>query len=113
MSTTVDAVDLSVYHSSVMAGGSVGRAMYMLELAHKEDAPVPHNHLRTVLFWPWASQEQRERRQISRHKSELEKGCLQGGNVDSNLVNLHYHAEQAEHNILQMLYYIGGTEALQ
>jgi hypothetical protein len=109
--TIIDADELSVYYSSVMAGGSVLRAMHMLELAHKVDAPVPHRHLRTVLFWPWASQEQREHRQKSRHDAEVQQGALLGGNADANLVNLHYHAEQAEHNILTMLYRMGDTQS--
>merc|ERR1712232_1513043 len=37
------------------------------------------------------------------HADEKSQRKLLGGNADSNLVNLHYHAQQAEANILKML----------
>merc|ERR1712087_468900 len=62
-----------------------------------------HQPLRTVGFWPFASQEARDARQKKRHADEKKQHKLLGGNADSNLVNLHYHAQQAETNILKML----------
>lgn len=102
--TVADVDDLSVYYSSVMAAEcSTERIEYLMRLAQDTEAPVPHRRMRTVIFWPWASQEQRDLRQRRRSQLELEQGRLLGGNLDSNLVNLHYHAEQAEHNILNLL----------
>jgi len=101
--TVVDAADLSVYYSSVMAGKSISRTMKIVDLAQSLAQPVPHKPLRIVGFWPYASQEARNLRQKKRHAAELEQQKLLGGNVDANLVNLHFHAQQAESNILKML----------
>jgi hypothetical protein len=101
--TVVDAPLLRVFYSSVMAGAAIDRTMEMLRLAKATTQPVPHCALRIVAFWPWASQEARAVRQTKRHKLEVVGKQLLGGNADSNLVNLHYHAQQAEHNIIELL----------
>ncbi|CAE7447262.1 unnamed protein product [Symbiodinium natans] len=101
--TIVDAPELSVYYSSVMAGAAIDRTMQILELAHSCAAPVAHAPLRVVGFWPCASQEVRHARQRHRHRQERDGERLLGGNVDANLVNLHFHAQQAESNISRML----------
>ncbi|CAK9114463.1 unnamed protein product [Durusdinium trenchii] len=101
--TIVEAKTLPVYYSSVMAGAALDRTMEILELAHSPSKPVPHPPLRVVGFWPYASQEARHARQRNRHRSEKEQQRLLGGNIDSNLVNLHFHAQQAESNITKML----------
>ncbi|CAE7718345.1 unnamed protein product [Symbiodinium microadriaticum] len=101
--TIVDAPELAVYYSSVMAGAAIDRTMQILELAHSSVSPVAHMPLRVVGFWPYASQEARHARQQNRHRQERENKRLLGGNVDANLVNLHFHAQQAESNISRML----------
>jgi len=101
--TIVDAPELAVYYSSVMAGAAIDRTMQILELAHSSVTPVAHMPLRVVGFWPYASQEARHARQQNRHRQERENKRLLGGNVDANLVNLHFHAQQAESNICRML----------
>lgn len=99
----VDASELPVYYSSVMAGKQCARTMRIIDLAQSSTAPVPHAPLRFVGFWPYASQEAREERQKQRFAAEKAEGKLKGGNIDVNLVNLHYHAQQAETNIPKML----------
>ncbi|CAE7033282.1 unnamed protein product [Symbiodinium sp. CCMP2592] len=105
--TIVDAPELAVYYSSVMAGAAIDRTMQILELAHSSVTPVAHMPLRVVGFWPYASQEARHARQQNRHRQERENKRLLGGNVDANLVNLHFHAQQAESNISRRLLSIG------
>lgn len=101
--TTVEAEKLGVYYSSVMAGKAIGRTITILDLAKSSTRPVPHAPRRICGFWPYTSQEGRHSRQYGRAEAEKETGKLQGGNVDSNLVNLHFHAQQAESNIVHML----------
>lgn len=86
-----------------MAGNAISRTMHIVDLARSATTPVPHRPLRTVGFWPYCSQEARDVRQKRRHADEKKQHKLLGGNVDSNLVNLHFHAAQAETNILKML----------
>eukprot|EP00928_Gymnodinium_smaydae_P030546 TRINITY_DN22685_c0_g7_i1.p1 TRINITY_DN22685_c0_g7~~TRINITY_DN22685_c0_g7_i1.p1 ORF type:complete len:301 (-),score=86.35 TRINITY_DN22685_c0_g7_i1:244-1146(-) len=94
---------LGVYYSSVMAGKAIGRTITILDLAKSPTRPVPHEPRRICGFWPYTSQEGRHSRQYGRAEAEKATGKLQGGNVDSNLVNLHFHAQQAESNIVHML----------
>jgi len=101
--TIVDAADLPVYYSSVMAGNAISRTVHIVDLGRSKREPVPHPPLRTVGFWPYTSQEARIARQKKRHADERTNKKLLGGNADSNMVNLHYHASQAEANILNML----------
>merc|ERR1712048_157990 len=85
------------------AGKAMGRAMLILELSHSTTKPVPHKALPFRGFWPFTSQEARFDRQAGRAQAEKDEGKLKGGNLDSNLVDLHYHAQQAETNITKML----------
>lgn len=62
-----------------------------------------HRQLRVVGFWPYAGQEARLARQQLRHRAEREQKRLLGGNIDSNLVNLHFHAQQSEWNLIKLL----------
>lgn len=101
--TTLEAEKMGVYYSSVMAGNAIGRTIDILDLAKSPTRPVPHAPRRICGFWPYTSQEGRHSRQYGRAESERATGKLQGGNLDSNLVNLHFHAQQGESNIVHML----------
>jgi hypothetical protein len=105
--TVVDARELPVYYSSCMAGKAMGRAMMILDLAHDKRRPVPHEALPFVGFWPFTSQEARFERQEGRAQNEKREKKLLGGNLDSNLVDMHYHAQQAETNITKLLGSLG------
>eukprot|EP00928_Gymnodinium_smaydae_P075492 TRINITY_DN5851_c0_g3_i2.p1 TRINITY_DN5851_c0_g3~~TRINITY_DN5851_c0_g3_i2.p1 ORF type:complete len:372 (-),score=54.46 TRINITY_DN5851_c0_g3_i2:49-1164(-) len=101
--TVVDAAELPVYYSSCMAGKAMGRTMMILDLAHSASKPVPHNPLPFRGFWPYTSQEARYDRQAGRADDEKKERKLKGGNLTSNLVDIHYHAQQAELNITRLL----------
>jgi hypothetical protein len=101
--TIVDARELPVFYSSCMAGKAMGRAMLILELSHSDMDPIPHKALPFRGFWPYTSQEARFDRQAGRADEEKKEGKLKGGNLTSNLVDIHYHAQQAETNITKML----------
>jgi len=92
-----------VYYSSCMAGKAMGRAMMILDMAHSETKPIEHKRLPFRGFWPYTSQEARFDRQAGRARKEQEEGKLLGGNLTSNLVDIHYHAQQAETNITKLL----------
>merc|ERR1712176_1088909 len=49
--TIIDAAELSVYYSSVMAGNAISRTMHIVDVARSATYPVPHQPLRTVGFW--------------------------------------------------------------
>eukprot|EP00931_Biecheleriopsis_adriatica_P091454 TRINITY_DN6533_c0_g2_i1.p1 TRINITY_DN6533_c0_g2~~TRINITY_DN6533_c0_g2_i1.p1 ORF type:complete len:758 (+),score=173.38 TRINITY_DN6533_c0_g2_i1:50-2323(+) len=101
--TIIDAEELPVYYSSCMAGKAMGRTMFILELSGSESKPVPHKKRAFRGFWPFTSQEARFERQAGRAEDEKKEGKLKGGNLTSNLVDIHYHAQQAEINIAKML----------
>jgi len=101
--TVVDADELPVFYSSCMAGKALGRAMMILDLSHSNSRPVPHKPLAFRGFWPFTSQEARFVRQEGRANKEKKEGKLLGGNLTSNLVDIHYHAQQAETNITKLL----------
>merc|ERR1712048_220137 len=77
--------------------------MQIVDLAASSLRPVPHPPLRSVGFWPYASQEVRQARQKKRRHDEIKDQQIKGGNYHMNAINLHYHASQAERNILKML----------
>ncbi|CAK0850878.1 unnamed protein product [Prorocentrum cordatum] len=101
--TVVDAHELPVFYSSCMAGKAMGRAMMILDLAHSDTKPIRHKRLPFRGFWPYTSQEARFERQEGRASLERKEGKLLGGNLTSNLVDIHYHAQQAESNIIKLL----------
>jgi len=101
--TIVDADELPVYYSSCMAGKAMGRTMFILELSCSDTKPVPHRKRAVRGFWPYTSQEARFERQAGRAEEEKKEGKLKGGNLTSNMVDMHYHAQQAEVNIAKML----------
>lgn len=101
--TITDVHELPVYYSSCMAGKAMARTMLILDLCHSESRPVPHKPLAFRGFWPFTSQESRFDRQAGRAMDEKKEGKLKGGNLVSNLVDMHYHAQQAELNITKML----------
>jgi len=101
--TVIDAAELPVYYSSCMAGKAMARTMMILDLSHSTTRPVPHKALPFRGFWPYTSQESRFDRQAGRAEDEKKEGKLKGGNLTSNLVDIHYHAQQAETNITKML----------
>lgn len=101
--TIIDAHELPVYYSSCMAGKAMARTMLILDLCHSESRPVPHKPLAFRGFWPFTSQESRYDRQAGRAEDEKKEKKLKGGNLTSNLVDIHYHAQQAELNITKML----------
>merc|ERR1712217_232561 len=101
--TIIDVDELPVYYSSCMAGKAMGRAMMILDLSHSETRPVQHKRIPFRGFWPYTSQESRFDRQAGRADDEKKEGKLKGGNLTSNLVDIHYHAQQAEVNITKML----------
>jgi len=63
----------------------------------------PHKPLAFHGFWPYTSQEARYTRQADRAEEERKELKLKGGNLTSNLVDIHYHAQQAETNITKFL----------
>jgi hypothetical protein len=101
--TVSDAHELPVFYSSCMAGKAMGRAMMILDLAHSDTKPIKHKKLPFRGFWPYTSQEARFERQEGRANKEKQEGKLLGGNLTSNLVDIHYHAQQAESNIIKLL----------